>query len=135
MKLPRPISTGLKILTIPLIAYAALYLTDAIFTLASPKIKSKSELTSIIEEEAEKRGLDPSKITGKLRSRYTTYCTRSEDGSIELVLGGAGATRRYVRHELTHVQHKDFEGSESGTLRGELEYWFFREPRAILGSF
>ena len=129
------LSRALKIAALPFIAYAALYLTDPLFNLASPKIKSKSELTRVIEEEAKNKGLDPSKITGKLRSESIADCTISEDGSIEIIVGGFGATRRYIKHELSHVQHRDYEGADLGTLHGELEYWFFREPRAILGSF
>jgi len=128
MKLPK----SLKIAALPFIAYAALYLTDPLFDIISPKIKSKSELARIIEEEAKNKGLDSSKITGRLVSTPNGYMTRSEDGSIELVVGGFGATRRCVKHELTHEKYQD---PIPETFSEQLEYWLFREPRAIIGSF
>jgi hypothetical protein len=134
MTLPKPIKRALKIASIPLIAYAALYITDPIFDMISPKIKSKSELARIIKEEAENKDLDPSKITGTLIQEPAGYAIRSKDGALEIVVGGFGATRRCVKHELTHEQYQD-PTSYPETFTGELGYWLFREPRAILKSF
>jgi len=124
----------MKALAIPLTAYISLYTSDLVFNAFSPKIRTKQELEMIIDREAEKRGLDPDKISGRLLKHSGAYTLRSEDQGNIICVGGFGATERYVKHEISHIYFNDTPDSQEG-LGIQLKYWLFTEPRAILNSF
>ena len=121
-------------LLVPTAAYVSLYATDLAFTLLSPKIKSQQELERVVEEEAEKRGMDAEKISVVFSNDpYDAGCDSGEDGESTIYLGSTFASRRMVKHELTHLYFDD--PSYDRGLVYELKYFLFYEPRAILNSF
>ncbi len=96
----------------------------------SQRIRSQEELEMVVDEEATKLGLDPSKIDATYNGK--TDGARKNRGRYDLhLIGDWLSTRAAVRHELYHIL-KDCDKGKP-TL---ISYLFLEEPRALMyGSF
>jgi hypothetical protein len=100
------------------------------------KIKSQEELEKVVDEEAPKLGLDPTKISAKYGAEFDG-ARINDQGGYDLCLGENWfSTRATVRHELRHIQ-KDCGNEEApflfnGNLMPLMHYFFVAEPRASL---
>jgi hypothetical protein len=102
-------------------------------TISSKKIKTQEELDAVINEEAEKLGLDPSKVIGFFDSELSGELKFSEN-TYHLFQGRRNATVSTARHGLYHIRRMDL-GKCPGDLRGlkaKLQYFFLEEPLATL---
>ena len=89
------------------------------------KIETQQELDLIVEEEAIKLGLDPTKIDAFLNADRNS-ASKTEDRYALTLKAGRTATRNTVRHELCHI----LEDCDSHT--NFLYYLVIAEPRANL---
>ncbi|MBW3002995.1 hypothetical protein KY337_00395 [Candidatus Woesearchaeota archaeon] len=133
-----------------LAAYATLMTSGSIIQNFSERVNSQEELDKIVDEEAQKLGLDPARIVANLsespdvrgaRSRVAGFDLKTQEllsyenvdaskGIIPIRLltlkKGWGANRGTVRHELYHLCN------HLPRQRNLLKYWFYEEPTAIL---
>ena len=99
-------------------------------TLFRKKIKSQEELTHIVDIEARKLDLDPSKIDVKYNVSKDDYGIE-KCGRYELhIKGDWNSNVAAVRHELYHIL-KDCD-KLAGRKVPFFYYWFVAEPRATL---
>ena len=104
--------------------YATIILLPLISSLFSRKINSQNELDKIIEEESQKLKLKG--VKGILQETTKSFCCMKNETPI-IVVGGLGATRGAVKHELYHIFKGDLNKKYS-----EVRYWLLEEPRACL---
>jgi|SRR3989338_10901740 len=101
------------------------------------KIESQEELNVVVQEEAEKLGLDSSKIDAIYNG--ITNGVRKNEERWELQLEGAWhSTRNAIRHELYHIAKGHCENRliNKNRLLDVLDYLFREEPQATLyGTF
>lgn len=91
------------------------------------KITSKAELGRIVKEEAEKLGLDISKIDIKHKKYGFSAIKEGERYTVNLRGLDYLATRKLIKHELCHVlEDCDKEDTD------KMYYTFIAEPRASL---
>lgn len=94
------------------------------------KIKSQGELETVVEEEARKLGLDPSKICATLDRELTGVHKDGDSYTTYFDL----PTLAKVRHELYHIKKRDFR--EDRKYFFTLRHLLYAERRAqIYGVF
>lgn len=100
--------------------------------LFSEKIHSQEDLDRITAEEAEKLGMTRG-VTSKFHEEWEECARKLDDGTYEIHLGGFGARRTQVRHELYHIhrEHLEHKAMSSNGLIKALNYWLRQEPQAI----
>lgn len=119
--------------TIPIAYFTGLLTLQTLSgsTLFRKKIKSESELDKIIEEEAKKRNLNPSKIRGSFFSLPEGSGKLEPEDSYYINLNCPFfRTREVVRHEIDHIASGDCDRGQPTFFY----YWFVAEPRATLYS-
>lgn len=104
----------------------------------SERIETQKDLQAVVAEEAQKLGIDPGRVECRLRRHFEgSIWLNHSSGIARLEVGGLGATRVGVRHELYHLARGHLEqgghvwGVESDSFLGE---WFIVEPQAIIYS-
>jgi hypothetical protein len=127
----------LKTLGIVLAAYATLYTADFITDLTAKKIKNQRELDRIVAEEVIKYGKDDLVSSELLDSTQDSWI-QNKDGTHSIQVGGLLASRKMVRHLLTHIYegHSATEGNKelSTSLSNIAKYIFIQEPQAVIYS-
>ena len=100
--------------------------------LFSERIHNQEDLDRITTEEAEKLGMTRD-ITPKFHEDWEERVTKLDDGTYEVHLGGFGARRTSVRHELYHIhkEHHEHPWRNSNSLIRTLNYLLREEPQAI----
>jgi hypothetical protein len=109
-----------------------LYVLNGIPRLFSEKIHNQEDLDRITTEEAEKLGMTRSVIP-KFHEDSIALSTLLDNDTYEIHLGGFGARRTQVRHELYHIHRKHHEQpwTNSKGLKRSLNYLLKQEPQAI----
>lgn len=128
-----------------LAAGGATYIVTLIGLCAAPRlfserIKSQDDLDKIVKEETERLGM-----TKRILARFhNTWREDTAKYSMEgrlldymINIGGFGARRTMVRHELYHIHKGHFEHPlrRRGPVLRELHYLFIAEPQAIAYQF
>jgi len=127
------VTEGMKWLSIGGGTYiATLASLNGILRLFSEKISSQDDLDRITAEETEKLGMTR-QVTPKFHENHEESARKLDDGTYEINIGGFGARRTQVRHELYHVHrgHCDDRRRIENGLINNLDYLFRREPQAI----
>ena len=95
------------------------------------KINTQEELDRIVDEEAKK--LEMVQVKAVLHAQFEGLARKNNvDGSLEIHVGGFGARKSVVRHELYHLyKHSGRKRPKNPVLR-ELESMFREEPQAML---
>lgn len=94
------------------------------------KITSRAELERVVKEEAEKLGLDSSKIDLKYDEQRFSSEKVGDRYNLHLQRGNFLATKKIVKHELCHIKE------DCDKPITEFYYNFIAEPRATLyGTF
>ena len=105
---------------------------NVISNLFSERIRNQEDLDRIIAEEAKKLGMTR-QVTSKFHNTYEAVARKLEDETYKIDIGGSGANRGDVRHELYHVHrgHCDDRKKIENDFLNELDYLFRREPQAV----
>ena len=126
------LAEGIKGLIVGGVGYFGILAVMSIVQDIGKRIKSQEELEKIVEEEAIKLGLDPSKIDSKYEGEITG--ARKNEKGYDLHTNNfysGNVTRGAIRHELYHIL-KDCDTTHPTFFRR----WFMGEPKAILyGAF
>jgi hypothetical protein len=96
----------------------------------SRKINTQEELTSVVEEESKRLGID-APIKSTLHGELEGVCRKNYDG-YELHVGGWFARRSVVKHELYHICKGDCDTGYINKWAGRISFNFVEEPRADL---
>ncbi len=102
-------------------------------TLFSERIHTQEDLDRITSEESKKLGMTKC-VTPRFYDHWEAGAAKLGDGTYEIHIGGFGARRSSVRHELYHVHkgHFDFCRYQPSALLQNLDYLFRQEPQAIV---
>jgi hypothetical protein len=129
------VNEGMKLLALGMSVPVGLLLSSYILNQPAfqKKIRSKEELEIVLQEEADKLGLDRSKID--IRYNTDSFGSRKVDERYRLDLrdnsllkdGDWFATRRLIKHELWHIK-KDCDKGDPKLLN----YYLIAEPRAMI---
>ncbi len=100
--------------------------------LFSEKIDNQEELDRITSEEAQRLGLDKV-VKAKFHKIWKEGARKKNDGTYEINIGGFGARRTQVRHELYYIYrgHCDSRKRIKSNTLNRLDYFLRREPQAI----
>jgi hypothetical protein len=111
--------------------YAGIMLSDPFSMLFSKRIGNQKELDEVIEKESGKLGL--SGICGIYLDKPAGRAAKFGRSNF-IEMGGVGANRIGVRHELYHHYkgHTDLRNRPKNKSLDKLEYWMKREPQACL---
>ena len=102
--------------------------------LASEKIDSDEKLQNVIKEESKKLGINE-RVKGWLQNKYASrmsYMPYPENSTHIMQLGGFGAKRSTVKHELYHLKSNHCQGSPDESVDSLFNYLFIEEPSAVL---
>jgi len=118
--------------------YIGIIAMSIIGSALSDRIETKKDLRVVVVQEAHKLGIDPGRVDCRLRRHFEggIWLNRSS-GIARLEVGGLGATRVGVRHELYHLARGHLEpgghvwGFTNDSFFG---HWFIEEPQAIIYS-
>lgn len=110
---------------------SALYQTQTISMITSPKINSQSHLEQILEGEKKRAGIKSNvNVRVKLvdKTKAESWITFGEDYGLvhEIILGGECQRLSVLRHELYHVADGHLESYDWFT------YTFWEEPKATI---
>ena len=103
----------------------------------APKIHSKSHLEQILDGERERAGIDEAvEIEVRLTNNDWEYnhVKKVSEGKYKILLAPDGQNLSTLRHELYHIAdgHCDDRARIENDFLNELDYFFRREPQAII---
>jgi hypothetical protein len=102
-------------------------------------IKSQEELELVVQEEADKLGLNSKNIQIKLQENACWVNKKGKGYELSIELGSGSCTRKTIKHELYHIYRDESlleKFKDKSLLRALISprYLFISEPRAILYS-
>jgi len=128
------VTEGMKWLSIGGGTYiASLTILNTVPKLFSERINSQEDLDRVVDEEANKLSMTKS-ITPKFHDFWIEASIKLDGGNYEIDIGGFGARRSTVRHELYHIHggHLEHPWKKSNGFLRALNYIFREEPQAIV---
>ncbi len=119
-------------------SYVAVLAMSFVGSMLSERIETQRELRAVVVQEAKKLAINPDGVKCRLRPYFEGRIWFNHNtGLARLEVGGWGATRVGVRHELYHLARGHLE--PGGRVWGfandsDLVYYFIKEPQAIIYS-
>ncbi|MAH32816.1 hypothetical protein CL615_00310 [archaeon] len=110
--------------------YVGLLISCPVSMLFAEKIKEQKRLDVLVKKESDKLGLKG--VKGILCDEYLGGGAYHENGNPIVELGGIGANRSTLRHELYHHFTGDSKHSMKNKWLKEARYMLIVEPRAWL---
>ena len=119
-------------------SYVAVLAMSLIGSILSERIETQKDLRAVVVQEAQKLGLNPDRVECRLRAHFEGRIWLNRSSGIALLeVGGLGANRIGVRHELYHLARGHLEqGGHTWGFSNDsaLGNCFIEEPQAIVYS-